>query len=189
MRLDAFLFAGLLAIALHSDWMRPEFRPRVTAILGSAHLRWCALLLLAAVSVGTLSGYIPATATLLQSAILPVFLGALEFAGGSWMFRALESAPLRWMGRISYGLYIWQQFFLVAHTAPTVAIAARLFLPRLAAVFVTATVSYYAMERYARVFGRHLSARVARATKLDIGPVPDEGARNAGKAPMPSYAE
>ncbi len=165
MRLDAFLFAGLLAIALHSECLR-EYRPRLRGVLSSTRFRWCTALLLAAVSVLAVIGSIPATSTLLQSAILPVFMASLMFATGSPIFRALESAPLRWMGRISYGLYLWQQFFLVAHTAPTFAVAARLFFPRLAAVFAVAAISYYAMERYAQTFSRRLSARAEPSARL-----------------------
>lgn len=68
----------------------------------------------------------------------------------------LESAPLRWMGRISYGLYLWQQLFLVPQAGA--------FLPRVALTFAAAAASYYLMERpllrYAREPGRNWNRQV-----------------------------
>jgi peptidoglycan/LPS O-acetylase OafA/YrhL len=144
MRLDAFLFSCLLAICLQS-----EYAESAIALLRSTRFRIGTMLLLAGVWAAALIGSIPATGTLLQSALAPLVLGSLVYAPGSWIFGALESAPLRWMGGISYGLYLWQQFFLVAHAASSTAVAARLFFPRVAAIFTVATISYYAMERCA----------------------------------------
>ena len=51
------------------------------------------------------------------------------------------------MGRISYGLYLWQQFFFTPEPAVTLSAAAEVFLPRVALTFAAATASYYLLER------------------------------------------
>ncbi len=157
MRLDAFLFAGLLAILLRSD-----YAPQLMAVLGSSRMRVALVSSLVTVTGITLMGSIPATGTLLQSLILPLLLGSMVFAAGRPGFRVLESAPLRWMGKISYGLYLWQQLFLVGHTATSFGIALQWFLPRVLATFGVAVLSYYAMERFALNYGRMLSRRAGR---------------------------
>ncbi len=68
------------------------------------------------------------------------------------------------MGRISYGLYLWEQIFFVPLSAPSLPHAAEVFLPRLALTFTAATASYYLMERfllrYAREPGRNWNRQV-----------------------------
>ena len=36
----------------------------------------------------------------------------------AWIGRALKWRPLKFAGRISYSLYLWQQMFIVGHYAP-----------------------------------------------------------------------
>ena len=81
--------------------------------------------------------------------------------------RVLEWEPLRWVGRISYGLYLWQQMFLVHDPALRLpAIAGWQAWPwNLAAVFACATLSYYAIERPTIALGRAAARRfIARNT-------------------------
>lgn len=161
MRLDAFLFAGALAIALHSGGGGGA-ADTLTRTLTSTWFRIAASLALVAVSAWPLAGSARATGTLLQSALLPPLLVSAVLWPGSLIYRFLESVPARWVGRISYGLYLWQQLFLVSHSASTLVAAAAVFLPRLAAVFAVAAVSYYFMERRLLTYGRSLSARFTR---------------------------
>jgi peptidoglycan/LPS O-acetylase OafA/YrhL len=44
--------------------------------------------------------------------VYPLLIVATVLHGKSWTGRFLELAPVRFIGRISYSLYLWQQFFL-----------------------------------------------------------------------------
>jgi peptidoglycan/LPS O-acetylase OafA/YrhL len=51
-------------------------------------------------------------------ATVPVLLLSTALAPASLFSRLLEFAPLRWIGRLSYSLYLWQQLFLVERDTP-----------------------------------------------------------------------
>jgi peptidoglycan/LPS O-acetylase OafA/YrhL len=72
--------------------------------------------------------------------------------------RILELPALRWIGRISYSLYLWQQIFLVDGWTP------RRFVQtwplNILAVFGCAVISYYGLERPMIALGRRLGQRV-----------------------------
>lgn len=150
-RLDAFLFAGILAILV-----RGPYRALLLRILTATWFRVLSALSLFAAWTWALAGSAPAISTLIESALLPAILLSLVHWPRSPVFRVLESAPLRWMGRISYGLYLWQQLFL----APPV----KAFLPQVALTFAVAAASYYWLERpilrYARAPGRNWNRQV-----------------------------
>jgi peptidoglycan/LPS O-acetylase OafA/YrhL len=72
--------------------------------------------------------------------------------------RLLEWPPLRFIGRISYGLYLWQELFFSGHFAPE-------FHPfgpfshaplNFVAVFALATVSFFLVERPCMRLGHRL---------------------------------
>jgi peptidoglycan/LPS O-acetylase OafA/YrhL len=63
-----------------------------------------------------------------------------------WLFsRFLENVVLRWIGRLSYGIYVWQQLFLT-FTHPQW-FALQHFPLNFAAILVCSVTSYYALER------------------------------------------
>jgi peptidoglycan/LPS O-acetylase OafA/YrhL len=104
---------------------------------------------------------------------LPCLLVSVICRPASWLFQILESAPLHWTGRISYGLYLWQQVFLVGRTATTLPTAAALFLPSVALTFGAATMSYYFLERPLLTYRRTVSNRlqmVSRETRPKLEP-------------------
>ena len=55
-----------------------------------------------------------------QAPLVPVMLISTVLHPASWISRMLQIRPLAWIGKVSYGLYIWQQFFLTpgAHVLP-----------------------------------------------------------------------
>ena len=155
MRLDAFLFAGVLAIL-----MRSPYRALLLRVLTGAWFRVLSVLALLAVWSMTLMSSVAAIRTLIEAALMPAIITSIVHWSGSRIFRFLESRPLRWMGRISYGLYLWQQLFFDPQATSSLLRAAEMFLPRLAWAFAAATASYYLMERPLLDYGRTLSRRV-----------------------------
>jgi peptidoglycan/LPS O-acetylase OafA/YrhL len=51
--------------------------------------------------------------TLLESALLAVIVAVTVVQPQTFMGRFLELGGMRWIGRLSYSLYLWQQFFLL----------------------------------------------------------------------------
>ena len=155
MRLDAFLYAGLLAILLYGPYRVPVLR-----VLTAAWFRACSVLAVVAAWTWMLARSAPGTGTLVESALLPAILVAVIYWPGSRLFRILEWAPLRWMGRISYGLYLWQQLFFSPEPVRY------RFLPRprcfsraLGSTFAAAIASYCLLERPLLTYGRIVSSR------------------------------
>lgn len=62
----------------------------------------------------------------------------------------LEIKPLAFIGKISYGIYVWQGLFL--KTGPGGSLAIQHFPLNIILVFIVASVSYYTVERYALSF-------------------------------------
>jgi peptidoglycan/LPS O-acetylase OafA/YrhL len=107
--------------------------------------------------------------------LIPLVLAGTAMHPEWVVSRALEWTPMRWVGRISYGLYLWQQIFLIpGEMHPTH--AWQRWPWNLLATFLVAGVSYYAIERPLLRVGRRLAARssstAANAAKLVQEPVP-----------------
>ncbi len=65
----------------------------------------------------------------------------------AWIGRVLELSALRWIGRLSYSLYIWQQLFLGFGVVYRPFGVFSKFPFNLASLFIVACTSYYLMER------------------------------------------
>jgi peptidoglycan/LPS O-acetylase OafA/YrhL len=71
--------------------------------------------------------------------------------------RILEWPLLRWIGRLSYSLYIWQQLVIFPAVVPHSPISAIQQVPlNLALLFAIASASYYFIEKPAIRLGRRL---------------------------------
>jgi peptidoglycan/LPS O-acetylase OafA/YrhL len=68
--------------------------------------------------------------------------------------RALETSLLRWVGRLSYSLYLWQQLFLPLYDEPKSLIQQLPF--NVVAAFLAAVFSYRLVERPLIAYGRRL---------------------------------
>ncbi len=163
MRLDAFLYAGALAILLHGPYRVPVLRA-----LTAPWFRPCSVLAVMVAWVWMLAGSTLSAGTLVESALLPAILVSVICWPGSRLFRILEWPPLLWVGRISYGLYLWQQFFFTPQRAVTISEAADVFLPRLALTFAAAIVSHYLFERPLLSYGRTVSTRFPSAPSGNV---------------------
>jgi len=79
--------------------------------------------------------------------------------------RFLDLAVVKWVGRISYSLYIWQQLFLVPSWEPKRFAALQHWPVNLLVVFVCATVSYYIVEKPMIRLGHKLAGRFRTPAK------------------------
>jgi peptidoglycan/LPS O-acetylase OafA/YrhL len=88
----------------------------------------------------------------------------------SWLGSILQLAPIRWIGRISYSLYIWQQLFL---TPEGLTPLGRLNAPiiNILATFVLASLSFYLIETPMIAMGYRLSRRQTHAKEGEVAKV------------------
>jgi len=85
----------------------------------------------------------------IQSVALALLVLSTSLNPTSLLGRFLELAPLRWMGRLSYSLYIWQQLFFVGHwwVGPLPLGLLQRWPLNLIACLTCAVASYYLIER------------------------------------------
>ena len=114
--------------------------------------------LLAALTVFTNSRYLP-IAPAWHAFFLPLLLLGTLLHPGWLISRILEAAPIRWIGRLSYSLYIWQQLFLT-HDAFHPLGAVQEFPWNIFLAFVCAILSYRFIEQPVLRLGHRISARI-----------------------------
>jgi len=154
-RIDGLLFGAAAAFVLVSPMWIPRFRRFLTAPV----LVVCALVL-AAGMWRNVTGIDTIVAMIVPFILLGTVLRPTELFG-----LVLEWGPLRWIGRISYSLYLWQQLFFAPVKVPMETRALPHLLPdwtqqlpwSLACVFACAIVSYYVLERPLTRLGRRLA--------------------------------
>jgi peptidoglycan/LPS O-acetylase OafA/YrhL len=148
-RLDGLLWGCALAIVL----MRPGVRQWMTRF----YSWWLWLACLALYLIGNLlsgrhnySPYEPALIALIM--IWPVL------RTDNWLARLLDLPVLKWIGHLSYSLYVWQQLWLVFPDVPTAfGVFQRLPLNVLC-VFASASLSYYFIEKPMVNLGHRLTS-------------------------------
>jgi peptidoglycan/LPS O-acetylase OafA/YrhL len=148
-RLDGLLWGAAIALLL---WSWPGFQAVLVRLAGTA----MAVSILSAIAVVV---YWKPPAYL---AIMPMLMALLPVATclspRAVLSRALEWAPLQWVGRISYGLYVWQQLFLPVSELPKALGWIQSFPLNIAFAFAAAAISYYLVERRSIEFGKRLSS-------------------------------
>lgn len=142
---DVFLVPCVMALALHAS-------PRLRETL-ARRLRWPVGLLVVGLLLAAVEPLGPAAKRPLQALLFPLIVLATVLNPFARISRILEWTPLRFVGRISYSLYLWQQLFVADITR---------WLPlptRMALLFGVATLSYYAIEQPLQRLGRRLASR------------------------------
>ncbi|WP_230203278.1 acyltransferase family protein [Parafrankia discariae] len=127
---------------------------RVTAVLPVAGPVALALLAVAAVTAPGSWGPRPTVLSHGGYTVVALLAGAVVLAlelgpRTSWLFRALAAPPLAWLGRISYGFYLWH-FPVVAHWGHDLTGALGRWPAILAVGLISvalAAASYYLLER------------------------------------------
>lgn len=156
-RMDGLLWGCVLAIL----YSQPSFRQT----LRHAYPGWL-LLIFCAVDVGSnvLSGkhnYSP-----YEPLLLALILVWPVLHTQSWLATLLDLAPLRWLGALSYSLYIWQELWLVFPGVPSGLRSVQSFPWNLLCVFACATLSYYFIEKPMITFGHHLTSSYVAPSRL-----------------------
>jgi peptidoglycan/LPS O-acetylase OafA/YrhL len=152
-RIDSLLWACVAAI----------YFPDLKRLFGKVRISemW---LPIAVVVVAVLKFHIPGS-DLLIPIILPLLLLSTVLKSNSILSRLLESPPLRWIGTISYSVYLWQQLFLpeIPSLRAHGAFGNLQHEPwNLMAILICACLSHYMLESPMNRLGRHLSARTQR---------------------------
>jgi peptidoglycan/LPS O-acetylase OafA/YrhL len=139
-RLDALLWGATAALALRE----PRVREFLAARLGP--VAW--LLAVGTFVAGEFMSY--ELGTTLQAVSAPLILLGTVLRPGSLRARILETSVLRWVGRLSYGFYLFQQIFVPWVSG--IPFGWAYILPLTCA-------SYYGIERPLMQLGRDLAAR------------------------------
>lgn len=146
-RLDGLLL-GCLAALLLAD---PDSRALFLRVMKSWVWYLCVLAYLCIQIVFRRHYY-----TILESALLPVIIATTVLRPNTWVGRLLEFRWVRWFGRLSYSLYLWQQLFLVpGATYPWSRLQS--FPLNCALLVAVAALSYHVVERPAIRLGHKLA--------------------------------
>ena len=151
-RMDGLLWGCAAAFV----WNAPAARDWL-ANRGRATYGLIAIAAMALVLMFEPPGYVAWLAMLMP---VPLILTAADQA--SWFGRVFEWRGMRWFGRISYSVYLWQMLFLPAYGIPVSLGVAQQFPMNIALAVGAASISYYVIERPCRSIGRTLAkGRVA----------------------------
>ncbi len=173
-RLDGLIVPAIYAVLIDSGRIRERARK---------WLRFWPLLLISAIVLITnwegVAWESTLVALLLPLTILGTVLNPTGFAA-----LVLELAPIRYLGRISYSVYLWQQLFFISHSYTAhgypLGILERTPL-RFVATAAVAIASYHFLERPLIRLGHKLAppATPGRQDALDVAPHPLEGQRES----------
>jgi len=147
-RIHQLLIGALLAVAMIRVPSIRSTRPAGSAVAAVAAL---CLLVGFAMLGDTAAAYYGGLSVLIALAAATLIWG-LEVAPHGAPGRFLSLGPCRWVGTISYGLYLWHWPVVVAVTAPAAAFAwlpgsLGLSVTRVAITFAAATLSFALVER------------------------------------------
>ncbi|HTP27795.1 MAG TPA: acyltransferase [Anaeromyxobacteraceae bacterium] len=143
---------------------------RLRALVRSRWIRLALAALVLALGFWKPAGWKLALSLVTVKAIaVPVMIFGTVFAPGDWFGRLLESPPFRWIGALSYSIYLWQQLFFAWHDARVPALRlVQAFPANLGATLLMAILSYYVVERPMIAVGRHLGSERALPTAIAL---------------------
>ena len=163
LRTDRCLDTLLLGCALALLAQHPPSRRWLTRLVNSP--AWYGLVAVYVVIIV----YPPLLSHTINALLVPLILFGTVTRPERAVSRLLELAPVRWIGRLSYSIYIWQTLFFVGLFRPPEFLQS--FPVNAICVLGIASCSYYLVEKPMIAYGR----RVARST----------GARHSGSKKKP----
>lgn len=146
-RYDGLLWGMMLAFALDEVATRAWLQKHLTAFVCVVAILLSALLLAE-------FSWEPIRRTVVAAA-MPILIGYTVLHTAELPGKFLELSALRWIGRLSYSLYIWQQLFLTPESRPLGIFQD--FPLNLICAFGCAVASYYALERPMIKLGHRLA--------------------------------
>ena len=156
LRLDALLWGCVFAFLLTDPAQREKL---------GAQLRWPAWLAIAGILALSIALYSPLSSVWVACLIPILLLGTITHP--TWLVsRMLDWAPIAWLGRISYSLYLWQQLFLIPGWQHPAHAWTRWPL-NVFACLLTATASYYCIEKPLIRLGRGIADRLSKRPVKD----------------------
>jgi peptidoglycan/LPS O-acetylase OafA/YrhL len=151
-RIDSIMWGVVVALALS----RPEVRAWVERYLSTiAYLALVALYGVIVYRYGT-------RPTFWEAAIVPLLIVGTVLRPHSVLGRVLENPAMRWIGRLSYSLYLWEFFFVYYAGVPTTLGVWQSFPLNLIASVACAAASYYLVERPLIRVGHRLAPAMPR---------------------------
>jgi peptidoglycan/LPS O-acetylase OafA/YrhL len=149
MRLDGLFCGCSMAFLLNRpasrEWLRRYYSWWV-GVLAAAAIAFCLK-------------YQPYLATFWIDILIPLLMVGTTLHPGWAVSRVLDLKPVKWVGRISYSLYIWQQFFLVPSWEPKPFPMLQKWPLNLVLLLLCASASYYLIEKPLIRVGHKLAAR------------------------------
>jgi peptidoglycan/LPS O-acetylase OafA/YrhL len=167
---DALLIPAMIALALY-PFMRNESAKR--------YIPAWSFPIFVAMEIGLLATRFPFFFTV-QAVLIPLLILSTVLHPKTIPASILECKPLRWIGWISYSLYLWQQLFFGVNFAGSPPGLSVLRQPpfNLLALLVCATVSYYVVEKPLVRLGHRLTPAPGTRDTCSKGPL-------NGRRPVP----
>ncbi|MDQ2930825.1 MAG: acyltransferase [Gemmatimonadota bacterium] len=161
-RIDSIMWGVVAALALS----RPEVRTFIERYLST-------IVMLAVVALYCAIVYRYGTRpTFWEAMIVPVIIVGTVMRPRSVVGRVLESPVMRWIGRLSYSLYLWEFFFVYYPGVPTTLGVWQTFPVNLVAAVVCAAASYYLVERPLVRIGHRLAPAMPRDAIDRVSAIP-----------------
>ena len=150
-RLDALMLPAALAVAVRLTSWRVPIR---------SLLRWWILFAIAAVTL-VASECGDGWKSLGIAVLMPCAVMGSVLNPSDWVARFLEWTPLRFIGRLSYSLYLWQTLFFTGHFYQLRPLGFLEMFPfNFMATFAIAMASYYCVERPMVKVGHRIVLRI-----------------------------
>jgi peptidoglycan/LPS O-acetylase OafA/YrhL len=163
-RAQALLIGCVLAVVL-ARWSLPARPIAIAAAIGLAvdAFIWTH-------AHGT-DGWLFRGGLLVDAAAVAAILGYVTVRPSGWLGSVLAVAPLVWLGRISYGVYLWHwPLFAILSAQRTGLSGFVLLVLRMSATIAVAALSYYLIEQPIRT-GRALRRPAVRVPALRRPPI------------------